>query len=99
MPAVKTSASSPPSDRGQGADLLGRAVDEIVDGQARGGLGAGEQVAHVVADAGDAEQPGLLVEERLDFFARTVRASGTGAGRRPDRAPRAACPCRVRRAR
>ena len=35
MPAVKTSPSSPAEHRGERADLLGGAVDEVVDGQLR----------------------------------------------------------------
>jgi hypothetical protein len=41
--------------RGQGPDLLGRAVDEILHCQAGLWFAAGEQVAHVAADARDAE--------------------------------------------
>src|ERR1044071_8496396 len=41
---------------GQRADLPGDAVDEVVHRQARVGFAPAQQVAHVVADAGDAEQ-------------------------------------------
>ena len=60
----------PAEDRGQRADLLRRAVDEVVHGQAGLRLAAAEQVAHVVADAGNPEQPGLLVEDVLDLLDR-----------------------------
>ena len=68
MPAVKTSAVDAAQHRRQRADFLGRAVHEIVHGQARRRLVAREQIAHVVADARDAEQAGLLVENRLHFL-------------------------------
>ncbi len=42
-------------NRGQRADLLGGAVDEVVHRQAGGRFAAAEQIAHVVADAGDSE--------------------------------------------
>ena len=74
MPAVKTSAVDPAEDGGERADLLGGAVDEVVHRQARRRLGAVEQVAHVVADAGNAEQARLLVEHRLDFVGREPEA-------------------------
>ncbi len=51
MPAVKTSPSMPPRTAVERADLLGGAVDEVVDGQLRRGLAAAEEIAHVVADA------------------------------------------------
>src|SRR6185295_13318893 len=44
--------------RRQSADLFGDAVDEVIDGESGRGLTSSEQVAHVVADARDAEQTG-----------------------------------------
>ena len=55
---------------GERADLLRGLVDEVVDREARRRIGAGEQVAHVVADARDAEQPRLLVEQLLHLGGR-----------------------------
>ena len=58
-----------------------------------------EQIAHVVADPGDAEQPRLLVEHRLDLLRRQpepLKEVEDDAG--IERA-RAACPCTGRRAR
>jgi hypothetical protein len=54
-------------DRGERPDLLDCAVDEIVDRQARAGLGAREEIAHVVAHPRYSEQTRLLVEDRLDL--------------------------------
>src|SRR4051794_19168948 len=53
---------------GEGADLLGSAIHEIVDSQAGSGGGASEEIAHIVADAGNPEQTGLFVEDLGDFF-------------------------------
>src|SRR5688500_11064658 len=50
---------------GERADILGDSVDEIVDGEPRLRIGATQQVAHVVADAGVAKQSRLLVEHRF----------------------------------
>ncbi len=55
-------------------DFLCRAIDEVVECQARGRLAAREQTAHVVADARDADQPGLLVENGLDVFHRQAES-------------------------
>ena len=50
---------------GQRADVLGRFVDEVVHRQASRRLVDSEQNAHVVADAGDAEEARLLVKHLL----------------------------------
>ena len=70
MPAVNTSPSMPPSTAASAPISFAAAVDEVVHRQACGGLVAVEQVAHVVADAGDAEQARLLVEDRLHLLRR-----------------------------
>ena len=81
---VKTRPSTPPSTAASAPISLRRAVDEVVDRQPAAGSRAAEQVAHVVADAGDAEQAGLLVEHRLDLLRRQPEP-GTDTGRRRDR--------------
>src|SRR4030095_12112306 len=43
-------------------------IDEVVDGELRSSLAAREEIAHVVADAGQPEQARLLVEHRLDLL-------------------------------
>jgi hypothetical protein len=40
-------------------------IDEVVDRQAGSGLGTGEQIAHVVADARNPDEAGLLVKQLL----------------------------------
>src|SRR5262249_50086438 len=49
-PRAEDERVDPAEHGGEPADLPRGAVDEVVDGQARAGLGAREQVAHVVAD-------------------------------------------------
>src|SRR5687767_7987395 len=61
-------AVEPLEDRGEGADLLGCAVDEVVDGEPGGGIGAREQGAHVVARPRETEQARLLVEDLLHLL-------------------------------
>src|SRR4051812_17405743 len=56
------------------SDLPGGAVDEVIDGELRGRLAAGDEITHVVADSGDAEQTGFLVENRLHFLDRQTEA-------------------------
>ncbi len=51
---------------GQRPGLAGDAIDEIVDGQCRRGCLAGQQVAHVVADARQALEAAFVVEEALE---------------------------------
>jgi hypothetical protein len=58
---------------GQPADLPGGAVDEIVHGQAGLGLAASQQVAHVIADAGDTQQARPLVEDGLHVLGREAQ--------------------------
>ena len=57
-----------PAHRGrQRTGLAGDPVDEIVERQCRTRLVAGEQVADVVADAGQALEAAIVVEEPLDL--------------------------------
>ena len=67
MPAVKTNASSPPRAAASWPAESAAAVDEVVDREGGGGIVAREQVAHVVRDAGEALQPGAVVEETGDL--------------------------------
>ena len=83
--------------RRQRAQLLGDAVDEQLDRLMRPRLGARQQLAHVVGDAGDAEQARLLVEQRLDLRAVPASAAGSGRAARPDRASRCGSPSAGRR--
>ena len=53
---------------GKGANLLRRPVDEVLHRQPICGFPAAEQIAHVVADAGNADQSRFFVEQRLDLF-------------------------------
>jgi hypothetical protein len=74
MPPVKTMASRAAERREVGADVLACAVAEDLDGEASAAvvvlLRLGEQFAHVVREAADAEQAGLLVEQHLDVVQR-----------------------------
>ena len=56
--------------RRERANLLGGLIHEVVHRESRVRLAAVEQVAHVVADAGNAEQPRLLVEDRFEILRR-----------------------------
>ena len=55
IPAVNTSPSNPPKTAAECSDLFGCAVHEIVDRELRARLAAGQEVAHVVADAGNTQ--------------------------------------------
>jgi len=64
MPAVNTKASRPP--RAAASGVQPNAVNEMVDGEPRAGVGMRLQLAHVVADAGQAFEPAIMVEQILD---------------------------------
>src|SRR4051812_26685269 len=51
------------------ANLADRAIDEIINRDSGPLVIAGEQLADVIADAGDAEQTGLPVEQFFDLLA------------------------------
>src|SRR6478672_10865622 len=57
-------------DGGQRSDFLRGAIDEIVHRQPRRRLRAAEKIAHVVALAGYAEEPRLLVENGFNVLRR-----------------------------
>ena len=66
MPAVKTERVQAAQCRRERADLANDAIDEELDRLGRQGAITGQENAHVVADAGDPQQAGFLVEEVLD---------------------------------
>ena len=66
MPAVNTNASSPPKRGRQHPGIQPYAVDEMVDGQHRAGIGIRLQLPHVVADAGQAFEAAVAIEQVLD---------------------------------
>src|SRR6185437_8050022 len=66
----KYQAIDPAQSCSHSADLLCRAVDEVVDGQASVRFTAGLEISHIVAYSGDAEQARLLVQDSLDLLNR-----------------------------
>ena len=65
MPAVNTNASRPPSAAASIPALKPDAIDEIIDGKLRAGIGARLQLAHVVADAGQTLEAAVAIEQIL----------------------------------
>ena len=61
-------------------------VGEVVERQLRPRVGAGEQLAHVVADAGEALEAALLVEKRPRWPPRSFASRSSGRARRRGRA-------------
>ncbi len=84
---------------GERAELAAEAIAEQLDGEARARVVAREQHPHVARQAGDAEQPRLLVDQRPRWRARPCRARPSGRGPRRDRDCRSACPSAGRRRR
>ena len=94
----RRSASSPSSTAAMRADLAAHAKHEIVDRLLGARVVRSLEVAHVVRDAGEALEPGLLVEQVGDRLRRPCPSGPSGRAGRRDRAGRAACPSASRRA-
>ena len=67
IPAVKTKASIPPSAAASMPALQTDPIGEIVERERGTRIGACLQVAHVVADAGEAFQAAFAIKQLLDL--------------------------------
>ncbi len=85
--------------RGQRPDLPGSPVHKVVHGQTRSRLAASKKIAHVTADAGNPEQPGLSIEDGLNLFSRKPQRLKQIKNDARDPVLLAGCPCRRRRVR
>ena len=65
MPAVNTKASRPPSAAASAPREERNPVDEVVDRKGGARIAACCKLAHVVADAGQAFEPAIVVEQAL----------------------------------
>ncbi len=65
-PRGEDDAVEPAEDGRQRPGLADDPIDEIINGQARGGRVGGQQVAHVVADARKALEAAFVVEEAFE---------------------------------
>ena len=70
MPAVKTKPSKPPSTAAKLPARQPDLVGEVVDGEGGARIIARQQFAHIVADAGEALETAVPVEEVLNRFGR-----------------------------